>query len=62
MRIMISKNHIDFKDINKDSFYIFVIIIIFGLNNFKEAIFRKDNYFIFITNKNGYLILTKILN
>ena len=36
--------------------------LIFGLNNLNEPLEIKDNYFIFIINKNGYLILAKIFN
>ena len=35
--------------------------LIFGLSNINDPLFTKDNYFIFIINKNGYLILSKIV-
>jgi hypothetical protein len=35
---------------------------IFGLNYLNKSILEKDNYFIFIINRKGYLILSKFLN
>jgi hypothetical protein len=36
--------------------------LIFGLNKLNDSLFGKDNYFFFIINKNGYLILSKVFN
>ena len=36
--------------------------LIFGFNNLNDSILIRDNYFSFIINKEGYLILSKILN
>jgi hypothetical protein len=36
--------------------------LIFGLSNLNDSIFEKDNYYFFIIDKNGYLILSKIIN
>ena len=36
--------------------------LLFGIDNLNETNLTKDNYFIFIINDEGYLILSKILN
>jgi len=60
------------KNINtyiNNTFYSYVTLnnnhecrLIFGLNYLSKPIIAKDNYFIFIINRKGHLILSRILN
>jgi hypothetical protein len=36
--------------------------LIFGLKNLNDSLFEKDNYYFFLINKKGYLILSKVFN
>ena len=62
--IVISKN---FNAIINNTFYTHVTpndnydcSLIFGLDRLNESLFSKENYFMLIINRNGYIILSKI--
>jgi len=57
------------KNINSNIFYSYITPnnnydcgFIFGLNNLDDPLFAKNNYFMLIIDKKGYLILSKFLS